>query len=265
MNDPDLKVLIGVGVVVLLGAAGWYYYDAFFAEPELTAVEVEVVEPAEPATGPQYPVPEPEVAEVEAGELVPLPPLDESDAYFLLEVDAALGPTIESLLVREDVIDRLVATTDNLPRPHVSEKIRPVRNLGLFHPDYDEEGNAVLGPTSYARFDLVVATIANADLDAALDTYRRFYPLFQTAFERLGYPDTYFNDRVVAVIDDMLATPEYDGPIYLEQPNVLYVFADPDLEALSSGQKLILRMGPDNAATLRVVLRTLRAQLVGQD
>lgn len=265
MNDPDIKIIIGLVAVLIIGAAGWYYYDAFFPGEEDVPMPQLELEETVPDSGPQYPLPAPDEELVDTGELVPLPPLDESDAYFLLEVGTALGPTIESLLVREDVIDRLVATTDNLPRSHVSEKIRPVRNLGLFHPDFDDDSNPILGPTSYERFDLIIDAIANADLDAAMDTYRRFYPLFQTAFERLGYPDTYFNDRVVAVIDDMLATPEYDGPIYLEQPNVLYVFQDPDLEALSSGQKLVLRIGPDNAATLKVVLRTLRAQLIGEE
>jgi hypothetical protein len=43
---------------------------------------------------------------------------------------------------------------------------------------------------------------------------------------------------------------------------VLYEFADPDLEALSSGQKLMLRIGPNNAATLRRVLEKFRSRLV---
>ena len=51
--------------------------------------------------------------------------------------------------------------------------------------------------------------------------------------------------------------------IALTRPNVLYEFADPDLESLSSGQKLMLRMGPDNSATLKRLLEKFRAKLVG--
>jgi hypothetical protein len=40
---------------------------------------------------------------------------------------------------------------------------------------------------------------------------------------------------------------------------VLYEFADPELEALSSGQKLLLRMGSQHAATIKRVLQGLRA------
>ena len=45
------------------------------------------------------------------------------------------------------------------------------------------------------------------------------------------------------------------------QPKVLYEFADPNLERLSSGQKLMLRMGPDNAATTKRLLTRLRERL----
>jgi len=92
-------------------------------------------------------------------------------------------------------------------------------------------------------------------------TYRRFYPLFQEAFAQLGYPDGYFNDRVVAVIDHLLETPEPVEPIRLVQPHVLYQFADPDLEALSSGQKLLIRMGPDHISRIKAVLSDVRARI----
>jgi len=37
--------------------------------------------------------------------------------------------------------------------------------------------------------------------------------LFQQSYEDLGYPGQYFNDRLVEVIDDMLKTPDVQGPI----------------------------------------------------
>jgi hypothetical protein len=38
----------------------------------------------------------------------------------------------------------------------------------------------------------------------------------------------------------------------------MYEFADPDLEELSTGQKLMLRIGPENAAAVKVKLREIR-------
>jgi hypothetical protein len=75
----------------------------------------------------------------------------------------------------------------------------------------------------------------------------------------LGYPNGYFNDRLVEVIDAMLATPETTGPIQLERPNVMYTFADPALEARPAGQKLLIRMGPQNAQAVKAKLTELRA------
>jgi hypothetical protein len=66
----------------------------------------------------------------------------------------------------------------------------------------------------------------------------------------------------VEVIDHLLTTPEPTDPIRLLRPHVLYEFADPDLAALSSGQKLLIRMGPDHMATIKQILSGLRALII---
>ncbi|MCY7369335.1 MAG: DUF3014 domain-containing protein, partial [Polaromonas sp.] len=87
-------------------------------------------------------------------------------------------------------------------------------------------------------------------------------------------PKAYFNDRVVAVIDHLLTTPapagplrvrltEVKGPINPARTWVRYEFEDPKLEGLSSGQKLLIRTGPENQARLTAKLRAVRQQLVG--
>ena len=265
MDDPDLKLLFGVIILIVFGVVGWQYRDQLFGTPESEpAVAAPVPVPTEPATdaGPRHPMPEPAPKLSSSGELVPLPPLDDSDAYFLLEIGAAFGPAIESLLVREAIIDRLVTTVDNLPRGELSGKIRPVGQLReAFAADIGDDDAVILGISSYARYDALVAQIYYADLDAVYDTYQRFYPLFQKSYERLGYPDAYFNDRLIEVIDHLIATPIPDGAMVLIRPNVLYEFADPDLEALSSGQKVLLRMGPGNAGTTKRLLQKFRDRL----
>ena len=77
----------------------------------------------------------------------------------------------------------------------------------------------------------------NADAAQVASVYKHFYPLFQQAYVDLGYPDGYFNDRLVEVIDHLLATPEVAGPIKLTQPGVFYQYADPSIEERSAGQK----------------------------
>jgi hypothetical protein len=103
--------------------------------------------------------------------------------------------------------------------------------------------------------------------------YARLYPLFQQAYEEQGYPGKYFNDRVVEVIDQLLATPELSepikltlthvqGPIQSSQPWLRYEFDDPDLEARPAGQKILLRMGRGNADLLKNKLREFRERIV---
>jgi hypothetical protein len=264
MKDSDAPLLIVLVLMVIGGVAAWFYRDTLFPGPESVPAAA-VPAPVEPQEegGPRYPMPQVQSAPAEDRNLVPLPPLDDSDSYFLLEIGNAFGPAIESLLTREFVIDKLVTTVDNLTRGELPEKIRPVGRLGdTFGPDVGPDDTVILGLSSYTRYDAIVAQLYYADTDAVYDIYERYYPLFQKSYERLGYPDAYFNDRLVEVIDHLLATPDPDGPIVLVRPNVLYEFADPDLEALSSGQKLLLRMGPDNAATIKRMLEKFRGRLL---
>jgi hypothetical protein len=50
-------------------------------------------------------------------------------------------------------------------------------------------------------------------------------------------------------------------PLALVQPKVLYEYADADLQALSAGQKVLLRIGADNAARVKAKLRELRREI----
>ena len=102
--------------------------------------------------------------------------------------------------------------------------------------------------------------------------YARLYPLFQQAYEELGYPKRYFNDRLVAVLDHLLQAPEPQGPLRVKltpvntevtnlRPWVRYEYVDPALESLSSGQKIMVRMGPANELRAKALIRDLRKRV----
>ena len=262
MDDPDVKLLILIVLGAALGGAAWYFKDDIFPgadDPVILQTEPAVEEtPAQ--TGPIHPIMSSDPTTSLNGELVQLPPLDDSDSYFLLALIDGFGPDIGDVQVNESLIDKFVATVDNLTRSHVAEKLRPVGRLpGTFAVE-SEGGDTLLylDPENYARYDALVNLVAKADLESVAAIYRRFYPLFQESYVRLGYPSGYFNDRVVEVIDHLLQTPEPDQPIRLVRPHVLYEFADAELQARSSGQKLLLRMGSEHAARIKQVLQGLR-------
>jgi hypothetical protein len=54
---------------------------------------------------------------------------------------------------------------------------------------------------------------------------------------------------------------EGEGRVELVQPNVMYEFANPELESLSPLQKQVLRMGPENVRRLQSYLRDLAAAM----
>ena len=47
----------------------------------------------------------------------------------------------------------------------------------------------------------------------------------------------------------------------LTREHVLFEYRDPELEALSSGQKMLIRMGNDNARRVKQVLRSVREEV----
>ena len=59
-----------------------------------------------------------------------------------------------------------------------------------------------------------------------------------------------------------MTTPDVDGDIYLVKPEAVYLFEDPELEALTAGQKILLRMGPENAMAVKEKLREIRRLLL---
>jgi hypothetical protein len=124
------------------------------------------------------------------------------------------------------------------------------------------EDALTLDPANYERYAPLIQLVRSTDDDKLIAFYVRHYPLFQEAYENLGHPPQYFNDRLIEVIDHLLATPDLKDPIALAQPNVQFEYADPAIERRSAGQKVLIRMGSANAAAVKQKLRSLRAKLV---
>jgi hypothetical protein len=253
------KPVIGVAAAVVVVAAGtWYYLQSRHAAlpraPGVAQTPPSAEPPAEPAI--QHPVP----AGEDSASKGPLPSLADSDAALSDALGRVAGAAaVKDYLLPETIIRHLVVTIDNLPRQKVAVAKRPTGAVaGSFVVDGDEL-HAILDPQNFARYQPMAAVVGKLDMQQLAAVYVRFYPLFQQAYQDLGYPNGYFNDRLVQVIDSLLATPQPTGPIALVRPNVMYTFADPALEARPAGQKLLIRMGPDNAAAIKIKLEELRA------
>lgn len=160
---------------------------------------------------------------------------------------------------------RLVITVDNLPREHVPSQLRITRGVPeLLRVQKDGE-TITLDPSNYERYDRIISYVEKMDARKIGRLYAKFYPLLQRTYEETGFPEERFHDRVLAALDDMMDAPRPTGPIRLVQPKVLYRFEDDHLESLSVGQKIMIRVGPDNAARLRKVLARVRAAIAAHD
>ncbi|HSD60687.1 MAG TPA: DUF3014 domain-containing protein [Burkholderiales bacterium] len=247
-------------VIVLAVAAGGYYYWRQSAQPEpAPAPPPPVAEPApaEPKAGPEHPLAE--------AEPVKLPALDQSDATLVVALSGVLGQKqVAEFFHLNGMVRRFVACIDNLPREKVAQKLMPVKPTAGSFATAGEEGSAVISPDNARRYSPALKLAETADPKKLVAVYVHFYPLFQQAYAELGYPNAYFNDRLVQVIDHLLAAPEVRAPVRVVRPKVMYQFADPELEALSAGHKIMVRIGSENAARLKARLREIRSELVAR-
>lgn len=222
--------------------------------------------PAEPETGPEpEPLPrEPVEQPVPPVPVAPLPKLDDSDDMVRQDLySIAARNTLDALLNLNHIIRRFVVTVDNLPRRHLlNSKHRSNQSVpGQLMVEKDENGY-YLSEKNYARYTAYIDLLEALDTRQLIALYLHYYPLVQAAYQDTGYPSAYFNDRLIDVIDHLLESPDTGGRISLVRPHVLFLFADPELEALSAGQKVLLRIGPRNAARVKAKLRELRQGLV---
>lgn len=267
-------------IVVVLGLVAWYLYSARQgaveeAPPPPTIVKQETQPPPPPAQAPPMPAP-PRAAPEPVVEQPPMPPLADSDpmAIETLSGLAGSGP-VQQYVVSEDVVSRLVATVDALSGRQVPDSIKAVQGPGgeflatanedpaavILNEAGDPIPQYVVDPANYQRYTTYVDSLEKMSTAELAAAYGDFRPLFEEAFRQLGYPDGDFDQRLAAVIDELLATPDVTGPVRLIKPEAYYLYADEDLEALTAGQKALIRMGPDNVARVKAKLAEIRDAL----
>jgi hypothetical protein len=270
-------------VFAAIAAAAWFWWQQNQpASPDSPVPTVAVAPaPAPAASMPaQAAIEHPIIAQEVSPS--PLPALAASDAYVSQALTDLLGrDKVQRFFHLEGFARRVVATTDNLAREHAPPVLWPVvptagRFTTLANRGEAGETSAAatrISPDNSQRYTPFVLFVESVDAAAAVRLYKRLYPLFQQAYEELGYPGRYFNDRLVSVIDLLLSTPvqsgplevalvEVKGPVASVRPWVRYEFTDPQLRKLSAGQKMLLRTGPENHRRLNAKLLEIR-RLIG--
>lgn len=260
-RDTKVWPVIAVLLLVVVVIGGYMVWRAGQSVPTASEVPVPVI--AEPpvdgaAQLPVQPAPTPD--SVPSAE--PLPALADSDADVLTALGSLTGSdTTRAWLRPEHVIERIVATVDALPRQKLAQRVWPLNPVAGEFAVVDAEQGKVIAAENAARYVPYVRAFDALDSETAVTAYRRWYPLFQSAYRQLGYPDSQFNDRLLMVIDHLLAAPTPPEPLAVQFNGVLYEYVDPALQSASVGHKLMLRMGADNARTFKRKLKRLRVLL----
>ncbi|BEP61141.1 hypothetical protein GmRootV213_16950 [Variovorax sp. V213] len=269
-------------VIVLLALAaaflGWRWYQQQQPRP----VEPSPVATTAPNDGPApapAPAPLPESLEpqnpIDAIALPAsgLPAVADSDTRVMKAlVDLMGSKNVADFLQFEGIVRRTVATVDNLAREQAPASTWPVQPTRQRFTTEGKGAAQTIAAGNAARYTPIVQLAESINPAKAAKTYAQLYPLFQKAYEDLGYPGRYFNDRLIAVIDHLLQAPEPSGPVQVrlvevkgkvssQRPWVRYEYADPQLESLSSGQKIMVRMGLENERRLKASLRGFREQI----
>jgi len=176
----------------------------------------------------------------------------------------------------DDFAHRLAATVDNLGRSAAPAGMWPMVPVsGRFATSRDASGSETISDENATRYAPYVTLLERVDLRGLVQGYVDLYPDIQHAYEELGYPNGYFNDRLTDVLDQLISTPVPAAPLHVHLPSVagnvqptrpwlLYEFDDPALASLSAGQKLLLRMGPTNERRVEKRLVELRRLLVAR-
>lgn len=272
-------ILIVIIILVVAGIVAWYLYDRTLEQP--VAAPVAVTEPVplplEPEIAAPEPVPPEAAVEEEAASIEPedepLPELAESDAYVRDELSEVVGEVGSiQYFPNEGLVARAVATVDSLGSRQVPGNIQAVTGPGgeyaaVPDPDppveiLDEVGDPIpqfqSDPANAGRYRAYVEMLEAVEPEQFATLYERNAPLFEQAWRDLGYTDQAFDDRLVEVIDELLDTPEVSEPYQLIKPEAYYLFADEELENLTAGQKIMLRMGSENASRVKSRLREIR-------
>lgn len=196
-------------------------------------------------------------------------------------VAQTLGPkTLARYFYMEPLARRFVASVDKLGEhtPATSQwLLRPARGELLLAKSRRTQDGQPIAAANSQRYADFVRWFERTDNARLLSLYARLYPLLQQTYVELGHPQGYFNDRLIDVIDLMLATPVRKSPLRVkpasaetlaaaaqsatpQQPR--YEFSDPALESLATGQKMLLRASPQQAERIKAKLRALRSGLL---
>jgi hypothetical protein len=135
----------------------------------------------------RHPLPDAGASAIDA-----LPLLDQSDgAAWKTLADLFGEDPVARFVVRDALIERFVATVDNLPESKLPLDLRPIAPLEgrlVATQQSGETRSYLLTEQNYERYKPLLAALQFVETERLVGAYAAYYPLLQEAYERLATP-----------------------------------------------------------------------------
>ncbi|HXN54889.1 MAG TPA: DUF3014 domain-containing protein [Myxococcales bacterium] len=244
-RGPGAIIAIAI-VVVVLAAAAWFALHRAPDAPPPAPVAAQGADAGLPG----------------AAQDAPLPSVAEGDA----RVRAIFGPLSTrpewtAWLSTANLLERASVLLDNLVLD-----VSPRKQLAFLAPalPFSAAGRGAklsIDPKSYARYDTIADVVASIDAKGFARAVRTLYPLLQTAYHGLGYPDRPLDPVLSLALKRIIEAPVANGEVALRKEGGIYRFQDQKLEESGDVEKHLLRMGPRNTLLVQGKAREIAAAL----
>jgi hypothetical protein len=266
-------IFLGILFAGILATLVFILMTGDYGEPTLPEELVMVQPSVEPvpapiaAQAPAAPIAAPVVTEVQP-KIPPAPVVSEEtgDQYARESIDAVNGGKALAQFVAGDyVVERAVAIIDALRRGEVPYKLLPVGKPSTPFPISDNGLRVTLDTAGFSRYDGFAQWVGGLDTPALISLLNDYERIATQALTRMGVTDFDIRSALLAATTQILSTPQVAVDAELMRREANWVYMDPELEALSSLQKQVLRMGPENADIVQQKARDIRGALLEDD
>lgn len=263
-------IFLGILFAGILATLVFILMTGDYGEPTLPEELVMVQPSVEPAPmpieaeAPAAPIAALPVTEVQP-KIPPAPVVSEEtgDQYARESIDAVNGGKALAQFVAGDyVVERAVAIIDALRRGEVPYKLLPVGKPSTTFPISDNGLRVTLDTAGFSRYDGFAQWVGGLNTPALVSLLNDYEMIATQALTRMGVTDFDIRSAVLAATTQILSTPQVSVDAELMRREANWVYMDPELEALSSLQKQVLRMGPENADIVQQKARDIRGALL---
>jgi len=194
---------------------------------------------------------------------IALPPLAETDPVVReLVRKLTSNPRLTAWLATDGLIRNFTVVVSNVAGGQkIATLLRPARPSLPFRV-IERDNTTYVDPRSYERYTTLAEGVSAVDAEGSARLYATLKPRIEEAYRELGEPEASFDRTLERAIVSLLEAPVSTDAVRLKPHGATgYAFVDERLESLTPAQKVLLRMGPQNARAIQTKLREIALAL----